>query len=56
MANGLAAIPAYWQGPINDTLMTTITWVGTVKVSDRVQMTLAHINKKIDLDKPLRLW
>ena len=56
MANGLAAIPAYWQGPINDTLMTTITWVGTVKVSDRVKMTLAHINKKIDLDKPLRMW
>ena len=56
MANGLAAIPAYWQGPINDNLMTTITWVGTVKVSDRVKMTLAHINKKIDLDKPLRMW
>ena len=56
MANDISTIPAYWMAPINDTLMTTITWVGTVKVSDRVKMTLAHIKKKIDLDKPLRLW
>ena len=27
MANGISTIPAYWMAPINDTLMTTITWV-----------------------------
>ena len=56
MANGISSIPAYWMQPINDTLMTTITWVGTVKISDRVKMTLRHIKEKIPLDKPLRLW
>lgn len=56
MANGISAIPAYWIQPINDTLMTTITWVGTVKVSDRVKLTIEHINKKLGIDKSLRLW
>ena len=56
MANGISAIPEYWTRPIHDTLMTTITLVGTVKVSDRVKLTLEHIKKKENLDKPLRLW
>ena len=45
MANGISTIPDYWMQPINDTLQTTIMGVGTVKVSDRVKMTLKHLVK-----------
>lgn len=45
MANGIDSIPEYWRKPINDTLHTSIFGVGTVKISDRVKMTIEHINK-----------
>lgn len=44
MANGASSIPEYWTKPINDTLHTAIFGIGTVKISDRVKMTLKHIN------------
>lgn len=44
MANGLESIPEYWTKPIKDTLHTSIFGVGTVKISDRVKMTMGHIN------------
>ena len=43
MANGIENIPEYWLKPINDTLNTSIFGVGTVKISDRVKMTMGHI-------------
>lgn len=43
MANGIEAIPEYWTKPLNDTLHTTIFGIGTVKISDRVKLTLEHI-------------
>ena len=43
MANGIESIPEYWTKPINDTLYTSIFEVGTVKISDRVKLTLEHI-------------
>ena len=43
MANGIKSIPEYWKKPINDTLHTSIFGVNTVKISDRVKMTLKHI-------------
>jgi len=43
MANGIQSIPEYWYQPINDTLHTTIFGVETVKISDRVELTLQHI-------------
>ncbi|MBQ7817713.1 MAG: ADP-ribosylglycohydrolase family protein [Oscillospiraceae bacterium] len=43
MAYGSAIIPEYWQKPINNTLHTTIFGVGTVKITDRVKLTLKHI-------------
>ena len=43
MANGIDSIPEYWTKPINDTLHTSIFGVGTVKISDRVKMTMNHI-------------
>ena len=43
MANGIQSIPNYWKEPINDTLHTSIFGVDTVKISDRVKMTMAHI-------------
>lgn len=46
MANGIGAIPEYWKKPINDTLHTSIFGVGTVRISDRVKMTMKHIGKK----------
>ena len=45
MANGISSIPEYWTQPIHDTLQTTILGIGTVKVSERVQLTLKHIAK-----------
>ena len=46
MANGIGSIPKYWTKPIQDRLHTTIFGVGTVKISDRVKMTLEQIPKK----------
>lgn len=43
MANGIDSIPEYWKAPFDDTLHTTIFGVGTVKISDRVKITLEHI-------------
>lgn len=43
MANGIDSIPEYWKKPINDTLHTSIFGVGTVKISDRVKLTMEHI-------------
>jgi transcriptional regulator with XRE-family HTH domain/ADP-ribosylglycohydrolase len=43
MANGIHSIPEYWTKPISDTLHTSIFGVDTVKISDRVKMTMAHI-------------
>ena len=45
MAYGAEIIPEYWTKPINDTLHTTIFGVGTVKISDRVAMTMKHLDK-----------
>ena len=46
MANGLRSIPEYWTNPIRDRLHTTIFGVDTVKISDRVKMTLEQIPKQ----------
>jgi ADP-ribosylglycohydrolase len=46
MANGIESIPEYWTKPINDTLHTSIFGVDTVKISDRVKVTMGHINDK----------
>ena len=43
MANGIDSIPEYWKHPINDTLHTSIFGIDTVKISDRVKLTLKHI-------------
>jgi len=43
MANGIESVPEYWTKPINDTLHTSVFGVGTVKISDRVEMTMKHI-------------
>lgn len=43
IANGIESIPDYWTKPINDTLHTSIFGIGTVKISDRVKMTMKHI-------------
>ncbi len=45
MAKGIRAIPDCWQAPINDTLDTSIFGVGTVKITDRVNLTMKHIGK-----------
>ena len=46
MAFGLSAIGEEWTAPINDTLHTSIFGVGTVKISDRVKMTMQHLQDK----------
>lgn len=43
MANGITSIPDSWIQPLHDTLHTTIFGIGTVKISDRVRLTLKHI-------------
>ena len=43
MAKGIVCISEYWTKPINDTLHTTIFGLDTVKISDRVNLTLKHI-------------
>lgn len=42
---GADAIPEYWKKPINDTLHTSIFGVGTVKIADRVKLTMEHLPK-----------
>lgn len=44
MANGLNSIPEYWTKPINNTLHTSIFGIDTVKISERVKLTLKHIS------------
>ena len=46
MANGIGSIPDYWTKPINNTLHTSIFGVNTVKISDRVKLTMEHIYEK----------
>lgn len=46
LANGIQSIPEYWTKPIKDTLHTSIFGVNTVKISDRVKLTLEHIEKQ----------
>lgn len=43
MSNGIESIPEYWTKPINDTLYTSIFGIDSVKISDRVKLTLEHI-------------
>lgn len=45
MANGISSISEKWTNPMNDTLHTSIFGVGTVKISDRVDLTLKHIKR-----------
>jgi len=46
MAFGIESIPKYWTDPIKDTLHTTVYGAGTVRISDRVKMTMKHINDR----------
>jgi ADP-ribosylglycohydrolase len=43
MAYGSGIIDEYWRKPIGGTIHTSIFGVGTVKITDRVKMTLKHI-------------
>ncbi len=43
MANGIESIAECWKKPIQDTLHTSIFGINTVKISDRVKLTLKHI-------------
>ena len=43
MANGIRSIPEVWTNPISDTLYTSLYGLGTVRISDRIAMTLRHI-------------
>jgi ADP-ribosylglycohydrolase len=45
MANGIGSIPKCWTDPIGDTLHSTVFGIGTVKISDRVKLTLKHIEE-----------
>lgn len=45
MANGISGIGEKWTKPINDTLHTSVFGVGTVKISDRVSLTMKHIKE-----------
>lgn len=44
MANGINSIDSYWTKPINDKLHTSLFGLETVKISDRIQLTLKHIS------------
>lgn len=46
MAYGIGVIPSCWTAPANDTLHTSLFGVGTVRISERVDMTLAHIEER----------
>lgn len=43
MANGIGSIPEYWTAPIGDRLHTSIFGINTVRISDRVKLTLTHM-------------
>ena len=45
MANGIESISECWKKPINNTLHTSIFGVGTVRISDCIQITMEHIAK-----------
>jgi len=45
MANGIQSIPEYWTSPIKDCLYTSIFGFQTVKISERVQLTLEQIEE-----------
>ena len=45
MRGGKGCIGKEWTEPLKDTLHTSIFGVGTVKISDRVKMTLSHLKK-----------
>lgn len=46
MVNGKTHIPEYWTNPIRDTLHTSVFGVGTVKISERAEITMRHIRQK----------
>lgn len=45
MAKGTAGIPDEWSKPLRDTLHTSIFGVGDVKISERAEMTVKHLEK-----------
>ncbi|MBQ8203742.1 MAG: ADP-ribosylglycohydrolase family protein [Clostridia bacterium] len=45
MAKGVEIIPEYWSKPINNKIETTIFGVSTVNITDRVKLTIDHINR-----------
>lgn len=44
MANGIDGIPEYWIKPVNNTLYTSVFGFEKVKITDRIKMTLKHID------------
>lgn len=46
MKNGIDSIDESWKKPINNTIETTLTGVGNVKITDMVKKTMEHIFKK----------
>lgn len=44
MANGLDSIDEVWQKPINNKLHTSIFGVGTIKITDAVEITMKHVD------------
>lgn len=49
MANGVSSIPEYWTKPINNTLHTSIFGFDKVRISDRVKLTIKHIEAETQL-------
>ena len=43
MANGISSIDDVWKKPINNKLHTSIFGVGTVNITDVVELTMKHI-------------
>ena len=46
MAKGIDAIPNRWIEPMKDTMHTSIFGVGTVQISQRIALTMEHIEKQ----------
>jgi ADP-ribosylglycohydrolase len=46
MAYGIEAIPEYWTKPFNDTLYTALNGFNCVKISDRIALTLEHMEQR----------
>ena len=44
MANGISSIDDVWKKPINNKLHTSIFGVGTINITDAVELTMKHIN------------